>query len=465
MVLATLASAVFYVSPRGDDAASGASPQTPWRHVQRAFDVAPAGSTVHVEAGRYREHLVLHVSGSATAGYTTFQADGRVILDGAAKTDGTPIVSISTASYVKLIGFDVVNFVTKQGGGAVLFEGSGDHVQLLNNIVHHTRGFEATAIGIYGTDASTPISNLTIDGNTVYDCQPADSETVTLNGNVTGFIVTNNVVHETNNIGIDFIGGEGTSSTLDSDTARDGLCAENHVYGAHSNYGDGYGAGIYVDGGANITIERNTVNSSDMGIEVGCEHAGRTTTGVIVRNNLLYDNDRAGLAMGGYAAKVGRVADCTFVNNTILHNQTKPDENGDIWIQLASQCTIENNLVVAGKQGVVLSTASDGGVRGVGNELDHNLYFSNARAGRILFGWGGTVYRSLAVFTTGSGEDVHSIEADPKLVKPAVANVHLAAGSKAIGAGDADVATGSIDLYGNVRVVNDRIDIGAAETP
>ena len=75
--------AVLYVSSHGNDAADGATPVTAWRHVQHAFDVAPAGSTVHVEAGRYREHLALHVSGSAAAGYTTFQADGRIILDGA----------------------------------------------------------------------------------------------------------------------------------------------------------------------------------------------------------------------------------------------------------------------------------------------------------------------------------------------------------------------------------------------
>jgi len=47
-----------------------------------------------------------------------------------------------------------------------------------------------------------------IDGNEVYDCDPAPSEALTLNGNVDGFQVTNNVVHDVNTIGIDAIGGE-----------------------------------------------------------------------------------------------------------------------------------------------------------------------------------------------------------------------------------------------------------------
>ena len=114
-------------------------------------------------------------------------------------------------------------------------------------------------ITVYGTSPAEGVHDLTIGGNEIYDCQPARSEALTLNGNVHDFAVTNNYVHNVNNIGIDFIGGEGISPDPATDMARDGLCAGNRVYKARSGYGGGYAAGIYVDGGQNITVERNTV--------------------------------------------------------------------------------------------------------------------------------------------------------------------------------------------------------------
>ena len=55
-----------------------------------------------------------------------------------------------------------------------------------------------------------------------------------LNGNVTGFEVTNNRVHDNNNIGIDFIGFEGTCPDPALDRARDGVCRGNVVWNISS---------------------------------------------------------------------------------------------------------------------------------------------------------------------------------------------------------------------------------------
>ena len=170
-------------------------------------------------------------------------------------------------------------------------------------------------VTVYGTSA-TPITNLVLDGNEIYDCEPALSETLTLNGNVSGFQVTSNYVHDVNNIGLDFIGGEGMCPDPAQDAARNGVCRWNRVARARSNYGGGYGAGIYVDGGHDIVLENNTVTESDLGIEVGAEHAGIVATNIIVRSNLLYRNDKPGLIFGGFAANVGRVRFCQFLNNT-----------------------------------------------------------------------------------------------------------------------------------------------------
>ena len=74
------------------------------------------------------------------------------------------------------------------------------------------------------------------------------------------------------------------------------------MWNIHSVY-DSSAAGIYVDGGSNITLESNEVHHSDMGIEIGAENQGRAATKMTVRQNYLHDNDKYGLAFGGYDAK------------------------------------------------------------------------------------------------------------------------------------------------------------------
>ena len=56
------------------------------------------------------------------------------------------------------------------------------------------------------------------------------SESLVVNGNVTKFRITRNVVHDNNNIGIDVIGFERTAHDPAVDQARDGLVSENVVY-------------------------------------------------------------------------------------------------------------------------------------------------------------------------------------------------------------------------------------------
>jgi hypothetical protein len=62
------------------------------------------------------------------------------------------------------------------------------------------------AITLYNSDQKASRRPLIIDNCTLYDCEPAWSEALTLNGNVEQFEVTNNRVCNMNNIGIDFIG-------------------------------------------------------------------------------------------------------------------------------------------------------------------------------------------------------------------------------------------------------------------
>ena len=92
------------------------------------------------------------------------------------------------------------------------------------------RGGNGFGIAVYGTDAKTPITDLIIDGNEVHHLKTGSSESLVVNGNVTNFRITHNVVHDNNNIGIDVIGFERTAPDPAVDQARDGVVSGNLVY-------------------------------------------------------------------------------------------------------------------------------------------------------------------------------------------------------------------------------------------
>src|SRR5262245_28215324 len=52
------ASGVYFVSPAGNDAYAGTSLTTPLQTIQHAVRAAPAGSTIVIRAGTYRESIV-----------------------------------------------------------------------------------------------------------------------------------------------------------------------------------------------------------------------------------------------------------------------------------------------------------------------------------------------------------------------------------------------------------------------
>ncbi len=455
-----LLSATYFVSTGGNDASSGVDAGHAWRHIQKALVAATPGTTVNVAAGLYNEKVVCRVSGSATAGAITFQASGNVIIDGTGLR-GKNMVDLSNSNYVNFIGFEITNDLNVRDGSGIRVEGTGDHLKLQNNVIHHIMGKDAMGITIYGESATSAISNLVIDGNSIYDCQPAQSEALTLNGNVTNFRVTNNSVSDVNNIGIDFIGGEGTCPNARYDLARNGMVMGNHVTRARSNYGGGYAAGIYVDGGQGITIANNTVTQSDLGIEVGCEHAGRMATGITVRDNLVFENDKAGIVFGGYDRSVGRVSQCQFSNNTLYHNDTTGDGNGELWIQFATRCLIENNLIYSTDEDLMINEEAGG----TANTANYNLFFTPDGSAAATFNWHGVQYDGLAHYRAASGQDAGSVFADPLFVNPAGGNFHLLSTSPAINAGVSAFVVGrsEVDIDLGPRLLGGRIDIGVDE--
>jgi len=315
------ANSSFYVATTGKDSNPGTA-GAPWRTIQHAADTVRAGSTVYVRGGTYEELVSMKASGNASDGFITFRSypDETAVLDASHLTlsGRTGVLTIQDKSYVRIVGFEIRNFRTAEHRLAPLginIIGAGSHIELLKNNVHHIennfegrdgpgRGGNAFGIAVYGTNPKTPITDLVIDGNEVHHLKTGSSESLVVNGNVTNFRITRNVVHDNNNIGIDVIGFERTAPDPAVDQARDGIVSGNLVYNITSRGNPAYrddesSDGIYVDGGTRILIEQNVIHNVDFGIELASEHKDRATSYITARNNLVYHCHTAGVSIGG----------------------------------------------------------------------------------------------------------------------------------------------------------------------
>jgi hypothetical protein len=476
-----------YVAKTGSDINPGTQ-ASPFLTIQHAASVAQAGDTVLVETGIYTELVTPPHSGNATQGLITLSAmpGQTATIDGT----GLPIpggqsglITLQNSSNIVIQGFELRNYTTASTRDVpvgIYIVGGGSNVQIVNTHIHDItttakttpQACSSNALGLaaYGSAAQTPIAGLVVSGNEIDHLQTGCSESMSLDGNVDGFAVTSNIVHDNTNIGIDAIGFEHVSPNPATDQARNGTIRGNMVYAITSygnpDYGKQYAAdGIYVDGGTQITIEQNLVHDTDLGIELASEHKTHLTSYVTARNNVVYQNNSNGISIGGYGKARGGSDHVTIVNNTLYDNDTKNTGSGEFQIQYhATNNVFENNIVYASSQALMLhdyplATAAPA-------LLDYNDYFSPAGAAASIWQWNRTRYRGLAAYRTGSGQDGHSIFADPlfdSLGSPPV--LDLMSGSPAIGAGTnlGAAVVGTVDFAGNPRVQNGAISIGAYE--
>ncbi len=436
---------------------------TAFNSIQAALDAAQAGDTVLVREGvPYHERLVFPRGGSIAGGFLTLAAwpGEHPVLDGIGAAGGPDMILLEDLSFVRIEGLRIRNALGVSDGSGIRVLGAGSHIEILNNEIHDIRGTSAMGITVYATRAQS-ISDLVISGNLVHDCEPAPSEAITLNGNVDGFKVIDNLVRDVDNIGIDMIGGETDIQPDANKVARNGLVQGNRVERARSSYGGGYAAGIYVDGGRDIVIEGNVVTESDLGIEIGAENAGRTTQRIAVRSNLLYRNDKAGLIFGGYDASVGRVSNCEFRNNTLWGNDTLGRDQGQVWIQWASDNVFSNNIVMATTGGPLLVSWEGNSA----NTLDWNFWFGPAGGAGHAFIWNDNEHENFAAYRGATGQESHSTFVDPLLTDAAAGDFHLSLASPAVNAGDPAtvVVPSEKDIDGAPRLSGPRIDVGADE--
>jgi hypothetical protein len=488
----------FYVAKTGSNSNSG-SYTAPWLTIQHAATTVTAGATVYVESGVYNESVNFPASGTAAnpiifASYPgqTATIDGT----GLSVTGTQGLINIVNQSYITVNGFEIRNYTTSKAAltpAGIWVTGSGSGVQLLNNLVHNItttseKNGNAFGIAVYGT-SSTPITGLTISGNQVYDLKTGESESVNVDGNVTYFSITKNIVHDNDNIGIDAIGFEGVGPT-GSDRARYGEISGNTVYNIsginNPGEGDSYDAdGLYCDGCEYVVFERNTVYACDLNMEAASEHKGHDSSYVTIRNNVFYDANTVGVSIGGYSNGVGGSDHVVIVNNTLYNNNTQ-NAGSEFQIQYHSGDTsgniFENNIVYAGTQNVWIYSF----VKGTSTypappaTLNWNLYYSTAGyvSGTSIDWVGKSKFKTYAAYQSSSGEDGDSPVANPLFgnLGSTPPNLDVASDSPAVDAastnltcsdgycGSATSIYGSTDYAGKPRVNSSgQINIGAYE--
>jgi hypothetical protein len=491
----------YYVSTTGKDTNSGTI-SSPWQTIQHAANSVTAGDTVYVRAGIYNEIVSVPSSGSASGGYITFSSYAGEL----ATIDGTGLsipnaqwglVTIESQSYIVINGFEIRNYSTSSAKdvpiGIYIF-GAGSYLQITNNHIHNiattAKGCAANAFGmtVYGTQAPDSINNLTISGNEIDHTTTGCSETLSVDGNVENFTISNNLVHDDNNIAIGAIGFEGVAppgsmcGTELCDRARYGEIVGNTVYNITSNSNPAYGSGtnnksfgadgIYIDGGTQITIERNLVHNTDIGIEMSSENPGKEAPGVekadyiTTRNNLVYQSNSVGITIGGYAKAKGGTDHCNLVNNTLYDNDTAKTGEGEFQIQwYATNNSFENNILYAGSQNIFLfsytKSESDPAT------LDYNLYYSAAGSAKGNWEWEGKNYTGYSTYLSKTVNDSHSPPfSNPEFIGlGSTLNLDLQSTSPAISAGTnlgANIV-GIVDFAGNPRTQGGEINIGAYE--
>lgn len=421
----------FYVAKTGNDMNPG-SLALPFLTIQRAIDQAPDDSTIFVLAGTYPGPIkIVDKSGLLIQK----QGDPLPVISGKTAADGY-LVEIAGSQGIILRGFELCDFVGSDLEGIYIRNGCSD-IEIsqcrIHDISTNQPDGDAHAILVKGTGPK-PLTNIRMTGNEFSHCQTGTSEAVTVESNVDGFAIIDNSIHDISNIGIDvagFYASEGTPAGLNQ--ARNGLIAGNTVSLTVSPYATC--AGIYVDGGRDITIEKNTVHHSMYGIEIGCENATDRANpevqgivkNIIVRQNLVFLNSRAGIVAGGYNGTATGV-----VKNSLIEHNTTYMNRIELVLATSESLRIENNIFYS--QGGAAKFIEHDPVNPVTLlVMDHNLYYSEADGGTYQLQ--GQKAQQLSDWQAFSGQDKNSQFADPLFMDPSRSDFRLQAGSPAAGKG------------------------------
>lgn len=473
------AQTTFYVhKATGDDANDGLSDTTAWKTVQKAFDSATPGSTVLIRTGPYYEHPVLNVSGAPGQPITFTNYPGEsATIDGDSAL-GNTIVTIEDRHDVILRNLRIQNMYTPGATGLLIRatpSGGVSNITITRCRVRWLGWTDDAALAPgpgdlarpilvlgEGTDAANSVTGLRLDSLSVNENFIGQSEAIRIDGNVS-CLVNECDVFDNTNTGILFGGGHGVSADPIWDNAK-GAIERSRFWSNKSLYLTS--AGIRIDGADFLGLYANKCWDNGHGIEIGCSQDGYTGVGYAT-NNLVFQNRKAGLVVGGFdTLTTGEVLNWDFRNNTLIENDRDTTGVGEVLLGKVSDTRFSNNLIHASGQGILLTRGNI--VPQSGNSFYHNAWYAEGMAAtdvRVI--WGTDTLEGFTDYVNISGWEAGSFYADPVVVDAGSIepDAHLQDDSPCINAGDplTMVAPTETDFAGAPRIVNDTIDVGAFE--
>ncbi|MFF5996195.1 right-handed parallel beta-helix repeat-containing protein [Lysinibacillus sp. KU-BSD001] len=352
---------VYFVSPSGNDSATGGK-DDPWQTIQHAINQVQAGDTINVRKGIYKELITIEDIGDIKQGWLTIQGykDEIPIIDGSTievKGSKRAGFSLKQAEGIRIQNFEIRNIKTDDENrypAGILISNASQHIELNNNNIHHIANYaedgNAHGIIVYGNKAKA-IEHIVIKNNKLHDLTLGRSESLTLSGNVTQFTIDQNYIYDNNNIGIDIAGHYGACDEDNCmDIARNGMVSNNRVIRNSSAKnpaydGDNSAAGIYVDGGQHIAVVNNIVSENNFGISISSENYEKAAINITVERNIIINNDKSGLVIGGADHDNGGAHHSQIRKNIFIKNDLSNEGYREILVQHHNiNNTFSNNI-------------------------------------------------------------------------------------------------------------------------
>jgi parallel beta-helix repeat protein len=395
-----------HVASTGSDANDG-SATAPWRTIQRAVDIAPAGSSIYVHAGVYGPFTIVR------SGLTVVAATAET----AVVSGGTYVVLVRGVTGATIRGLTIQNAPDQWGSGVRIESSSGVVVE--QNLIRDNHSF-----GVKVKDAT---------GITIRDNEITKNDTgIELSGAVAGTIVSGNRIHDNDRMVTASRGGNGIvfTKTVGPITASDNMLWGNRAPHPADSGHDGGAFEIYA--ASDIRIEGNVVWDNNNVMETGTDGTAPCSRIRFVRN-VAYG---AGTVPNETQGMILRCAADTLVaNNTFdgLDTFAFYVSAAGSYAGSVDGLRIEDNIVAGGRSYSLAAGLPASLV------IDYNLSYPGGSAAQygsyVGYVEGKGNASSLAEFSSWTGYDRNGIQADPGFLDRVAHDYHLGPLSPALDAG------------------------------
>jgi hypothetical protein len=361
----------YYVATTGsNNNNNGTSPNTPWRNVNYAASRAGAGDVVNIASGTYIEQV--KITNSGTPGqYIKFVGVGstKPIITGAGLCIDFTINNQYDKAVISAIGksYIILENLEVQYSPYIGIAFIGPNATDIT--IRNCKTYRTLGSGIYCMGYGTNYNGLT--KLEIVDCEVAEShylsgnfyeEAISVVGQASNISIHGNYVHD---IGL----GNDRGGPLGIDLkvgVKDAIIFDNLVENVKN------ASGIYSDGydftNDNINIYNNTIrNCKDFGITFGAEQGGKTINSSAY-NNLIYGCEYGGIVVAGQGTNT--IANINIYNNTVYKNRA-----GSINVTGSTGLVVVKNNILAENEfsnGVFVETSNKSNI-----VMDNNIVWSN----------------------------------------------------------------------------------------